>query len=72
MLFLIFYLFFAGAVSAGCIYSNDNSEGLPFLNVILAYLTGWVYFPFFLGVLLYNLIEVLKQDTNDNKKGDIE
>lgn len=72
MLFLIFYLFFAGAVSAGCIYSHDDSEGLSFWNVILAFLTGWVDFPFFLGVLLYNLIEVLKQDINDNKKGDIE
>lgn len=72
MLFLIFYLFFAGAVSAGCIYSHDGPEGLSSWNVILAFLTGWVDFPFILGVLLYNLIEVLKQDINDNKKGDIE
>lgn len=62
MLFLIFYLFFAGAVSAGCVCSHDGPDGFSFMNVTFAFLTGWADFPFMLGVLLYKLIEGNSKD----------
>ena len=72
MAFLIFYLFFAGSVSAGYICSHNGPDGFSFINVTFAFLTGWADFPFMLGVFLYNLIQVLQKDINDNKKGEDE
>lgn len=61
MAFLIFYLVFTGSVMAGYIYSLEESDGLSFRMFIFAFLTGWVLFPFTLGTLLYELIEIIKQ-----------